>query len=76
MSKNFKIGSVNGESFVVTGQNGERYRNVVLSRDTDEGFTRIYVILTKDTAGRVSVAWSHDAASPPGRAAYAPYIYQ
>lgn len=60
MSKNFKIGSVNGECYVVTGPNWERYRTVVLSRDTDEGFTRIYVIITKDSAGRVSVAWSHD----------------
>lgn len=60
MSKYFKIGSANGEFYDVTGPEGEHYRNVALSRDTDEGFTRIYVIITKDSAGRVSVAWSHD----------------
>lgn len=60
MSKNFKIGCVNGECYTVSGPNGEHYRNVALSRDIDGGFTRIYAILTKDSAGRVDVAWSHD----------------
>lgn len=60
MSKYFKIGSVNGECYTVTGPDGERYRNVALSRDIVGGFIRIYAILTRDTAGRVSVAWSHD----------------
>lgn len=60
MSITFKIGAVNGECYVVTGPNGGPYRNVVLSRDTDNGCTRIYAILTKDSAGRVDVAWSHD----------------
>lgn len=60
MSKYFKIGSVNGECYTVTGPDGERYRNVALSRDIVGGLIRIYAILTRDTAGRVSVAWSHD----------------
>ena len=60
MSKNFKIGCVRGSCYVVTGPDGEHYRNVALARDIDGGCTRIYVIITKDTAGRVSVAWSHD----------------
>lgn len=56
----FKIGSVLGECYDVTGPDGERYRNVALARDIDGGFTRIYAIITKDTAGRVSVAWFHE----------------
>lgn len=56
----FKIGSVLGECYDVTGPDGARYRNVALARDIDGGFTRIYVFITKDTAGRVSVAWFHE----------------
>ena len=60
MKKYFKIGSVNGELYDVTGPDGARYRNVELSRDIVGGFIRIYAIITKDSAGRVEVAWSHD----------------
>ena len=60
MSKNFKIGSVRGSCYRVTGPDGERYLNVSLARDIVGGFIRIYAIITKDSAGSVSVAWSHD----------------
>jgi hypothetical protein len=60
MKKYFKIGSVHGECCAVTGPDGERYLNVALHRDVDGGMTRIYAIITKDSAGRVDVAWSHD----------------
>lgn len=60
MNQTFKIGSVHGECCTVTSFDGERYLNVSLHRDTDEGFTRIYAVITKDSAGRVDVAWSHD----------------
>lgn len=59
-NQNFKIGSVHGECYDVTGTDGERYRSVALHRDIDEGFTRIFAIITKDSAGRVDVFWSHD----------------
>lgn len=60
MNQSFKIGSVHGECCTVTGPEGERYLNVSLHRDTGEGFTRIYAVITKDSAGRVDVAWSHE----------------
>lgn len=59
-NQTFKIGSVRGECCDVTGPDGERYRNVALSRYTDDGLTLIYAVITKDSAGRVDVAWSHD----------------
>lgn len=60
MKKYFKIGEVSGEYYRVTGPRGEHYRNVALARDIDGGVTRVYAIITKDAAGRVDVAWSHD----------------
>lgn len=60
MKKSFKIGEVAGEYYPVIGPDGEHYRNVALSRDIYGGLTRIYAIITKDTDGRVDVAWSHD----------------
>ncbi len=59
-NQTFKIREIAGELYDVTGPDGERYRNVALSRDIVGGFIRIYVIITKDSAGRVDVAWSHD----------------
>jgi hypothetical protein len=56
----FKIGSVHGECCDVIGPDGARYLNVVLARYTDDGFTLINAVITKDSAGRVDVAWSHD----------------
>ena len=60
MKKSFKIGEVTGEYYPVIGPDGEHYRNVALSRDADGGLTRVYAIITKDIAGNVDVAWSHD----------------
>lgn len=60
MEKYFKIGEIAGEYFPGIGPDGEHYRNVALHRDIDGGFTRIYAIITKDTAGKVEVVWSHD----------------
>lgn len=60
MKKYFKIGAVSGEYYLVTGPSGEHYRNVALARDIYGGMTRVYAIITKDAAGRVDVAWSHD----------------
>ena len=60
MEKSFKIGEVTGKYYPVIGPDGERYRNVALSRYTDDGLTLTYAVITKDSAGRVDVAWSHD----------------
>ena len=60
MSKYFKIGEVSGEYYAVTGPDGARYLNVVLARYTDDGLTLINAVITKDSAGRVDVAWAHD----------------
>lgn len=64
MKKYFKIGEVAGEYYPVIGPDGEHYRNAELwrddLRDADGGLTRVRVIITKDTDGRVDVAWSHD----------------
>ena len=60
MEKIFKIGEVTGKYYLVTGPDGERYRIVALSRDIVGGFIRIYAFITKDTAGRVYVAWFHE----------------
>lgn len=60
MKKSFKIGEIAGEYYRVIGPDGEHYRNVALSRDADGGLTRVYAIITKDIAGNVDVAWSHD----------------
>lgn len=60
MKKSFKIGEVVGEYYPVIGPDGEHYRNVALCRDSDDGMTRVYAIITKDIAGNVDVAWSHD----------------
>lgn len=58
--KKFKIGEVTGEYYRVIGPDGEHYRNVALYRDFDGGMTQVYAIITKDTAGKVDVSWSHD----------------
>ena len=60
MEKYFKIGEVAGEYYQVISPDGEHYRNVALSRCIDGGLTRVYAIITKDAAGKVDVAWSHD----------------
>lgn len=60
MEKIFKIGEVTGKYYPVIGPDGEHYRNVELCRGVDGGLTLVYAIITKDTDGRVDVAWSHD----------------
>ena len=60
MEKSFKIGEVTGKYYPVIGPDGKHYRNVELCRGIAGGLTLVYAIITKDTAGRVDVAWSHD----------------
>ena len=64
MEKIFKIGEVTGKYYLVTGPDGEYYRNAELwrddLRDADGGLTCVRVIITKDTAGRVDAAWQHE----------------
>lgn len=64
MNKIFKIGSVSGSRYDVIGPEGEHYRNVELwrddLRDAEGGLTRVRVIITRDTAGRVDAAWQHE----------------
>lgn len=64
MKKYFKIGEATGEYYLVTGPDGAHYRNAALwrddLRDADGGLTRVRVIITKDTAGRVDAAWQHE----------------
>ena len=62
----FQSGRVYGAFYTVQEGQDTRpiYRNAELwrddLRDADGGLTCVRVIITKDTAGRVSVAWFHE----------------